>query len=95
MFFVEAMAGLSCRGSEWSLEECSWTVPDEACLSHAGDAIVYCSSAGASVPQGAVRLISTDGSPSIDGAGDEDHLTILGMDLISSTLQVCDRISCL
>ena len=63
------MASLTCSGSEWSLEECSWTAPDEACLSHAGDAVVYCSSAGASVPQGAVRLISSDGSPSINGAG--------------------------
>jgi len=64
-----AMAGLTCSGSEWSLEECSWTAPDESCLSHAGDAVVYCSSAEASMPQGAMRLISTDGSASIDGAG--------------------------
>jgi len=65
-----AMAGLTCSGSEWSVEECSWTTPDQACLNHMEDTILYCSKTGtAGLPQGAVRLIASDGSPSIDGKG--------------------------
>ena len=67
----EAIADLTCSGSEWSLEECSWSAPDDACLGHGQDTILYCSKSDASgsVPKGAVRLISSDGSPSIDGKG--------------------------
>ena len=65
------MADLTCSGSEWSLEECSWSAPDEVCMSHTQDTIVYCSKseASGSVAKGAARLISEDGSPSIDGKG--------------------------
>ena len=52
------------------LKECSWSTPDEACLGHAQDTIVYCAtSPTAGTAQGAVRLIAADGSPSIDGEG--------------------------
>jgi len=65
-----AMADLRCSGSEWGVEECTWAIPDEACLSHSQDTIVYCAtSQGAGTPQGAVRLLAADGSPSISGAG--------------------------
>merc|ERR1712072_190587 len=65
-----AMADLKCTGAEWSVEECSWSLPDDACMGHAHDTVVYCTGAArASAPQGAVRLIAPDGSPSIDGAG--------------------------
>lgn len=65
-----AMSNLKCVGSEWSVEECSWAVPDDACMTHASDVIVYCSkSEDAGVSEGAVRLIAEDGSPSIDGSG--------------------------
>lgn len=65
------MADLRCSGSEWSIEECSWASPDDACMTHREDTIIYCakSEAMASAPQGAVRLISQDGAPSIDGKG--------------------------
>ena len=64
------MAVLRCSGAEWSVEECSWSVPDEACMGHAHDTVVFCSQTGrAGAPQGAMRLISADGSPSVDGKG--------------------------
>ena len=67
----KAMADLTCSGSEWSLEECSWSAPDDVCMGHTQDSIVYCSQSevSGSVAKGAVRLISEDGSPSIDGKG--------------------------
>merc|ERR1719203_2395057 len=66
-----AMADLRCSGSEWSIEECSWSSPDDACMGHREDTIIYCAKAEAtaSASQGALRLISHDGSPSIDGKG--------------------------
>ena len=71
------MADLTCSGSEWSLEECSWSAPDDVCMGHGQDTIVYCSKneVSGSIAKGAVRLISEDGSPSIDGKGrPEVHL---------------------
>ena len=67
----EAMADLRCSGFEWSIGDCLWASPDEKCMSHSDDAVVYCATAEASssAPQGALRLISHDGSPSIDGRG--------------------------
>lgn len=51
-------------------QECTWSLPDDACLSHGQDAIVYCaSSQNAGAAQGAVRLLAADGSPSVTGAG--------------------------
>lgn len=72
-----AMADLTCSGSEWSLEECSWSAPDDTCMGHAQDTIIYCSKSeiSGSTAKGSVRLISEDGSPSIDGKGrPEIHL---------------------
>ena len=67
---VQAAAELKCMGSEWSVEECSWSVPGGACSDHTRDTIVYCFNAErATAPQGATRLISSDGSPSVDGKG--------------------------
>ena len=66
----QAMSDLTCDGSEWSVEECSWTVPDDACIAHASDVVVYCTkSERADMKEGAVRQIGEDGSPSIDGVG--------------------------
>merc|ERR1711865_976845 len=65
-----AMADLKCSGSEWSVDECSWSAPDAACQGHAQDTIVFCSQTGeATIAQGTVRLLAGDGSPSIDGKG--------------------------
>jgi len=65
-----AMSGLKCLGSEWSIEECSWSLPDESFMEHTGDVIVYCAqSEKAGAPEGAVRLIAEDGAPSMDGRG--------------------------
>jgi len=64
------MADLKCSGAEWTVEECMWSAPDDSCAGHAYDTVVYCtSSEGAGASHGAVRLISDDGSPSIDGKG--------------------------
>lgn len=65
-----AIADLTCSGTEWSVEECVWSAPPDSCASHALDTVVYCTaSEEAGAPQGAVRLISDDGSPSLDGKG--------------------------
>lgn len=63
------MADLTCSGSEWSLEDCSWSVPDETCSAHAADTVVFCSQTATEVPEGSVRLLAADGSPAIDGKG--------------------------
>ena len=58
------------RAGQPSCKECSWSVPDDACLSHSQDTIVFCTASHtAGAPQGAVRLLTGDGSPSINGAG--------------------------
>merc|ERR1711879_139224 len=66
-----AMADLICSGSEWSLEECSWSTPDAACSAHSADTLIYCGKSGASgqTPNGATRLIAPDGAPALDGKG--------------------------
>jgi len=64
-----AMADLKCSGSEWSVEECTWSVPDDACMGHSYDTVVYCTASGTGGASGAVRLIAGDGSPSISGNG--------------------------
>lgn len=57
-------------------EECTWTAPDDSCAGHAQDTIVYCSTAaGTDALEGAVRLIASDGSPSIDGKGRPEIFT--------------------
>jgi len=66
-----AMSALKCTGAEWSVEECAWSAPTAACAGHAHDTIVYCTKTarGGGTPQGSLRLIASDGSPSVDGAG--------------------------
>ena len=69
-FALQAMADLTCSGSEWSVGECMWSQPNDSCAGHAFDTVVYCTALDeAGALQGAVRLISDDGSPSIDGQG--------------------------
>ena len=70
LLLLEAMADLKCSGSEWSVDECSWSAPDASCQAHARDTVVFCSHTGeATTAQGTVRLLAGDGSPSIDGKG--------------------------
>eukprot|EP00974_Lingulodinium_polyedra_P056745 5458715-Lingulodinium_polyedra.AAC.1 len=65
------MKDLTCAGGELDVGACSWEAPDDKCLGHAFDSIVYCGNSGAagSIQEGALRLLSADGSPSIDGEG--------------------------
>ena len=63
------MSSLTCEGGELDIQECTFSVPDATCQSHAHDSIVFCGSAGDGFQEGAARLLSFDGSPSIDGAG--------------------------
>ena len=61
---------LTCSGSELSVGECSWSAPDPACSGHKLDSVVFCGEALASdMPEGAVRLLSTSGAPSLSGTG--------------------------
>ena len=65
------LANLVCDGGELDFQDCSFTAPDAACLDHALDSIVYCGREGYSsdAPEGTSRILSFDGSPSIDGVG--------------------------
>ena len=65
------LANLVCDGGELDFQDCSFTAPDAACLDHALDSIVYCGREGHSsdAPEGTSRILSFDGSPSIDGVG--------------------------
>ena len=65
------VANLVCDGGELDFQDCSFTAPDAACLDHALDSIVYCGREGYSsdAPEGTSRILSFDGSPSIDGVG--------------------------
>ena len=64
------MRGLACTGSELSVSECRWSAPGQACLGHTLDSVVFCGEASrSSTPEGAVRLLSSEGAPSLTGAG--------------------------
>lgn len=66
-----AMSSLACEGGELDIQECVFSVPDTVCLGHAHDSIVYCGVGGSATgfQEGTTRLLSFDGSPSIDGTG--------------------------
>jgi len=66
-----AMKDLQCGGGEMELSGCKWTAADESCTSHDMDAVVFCTVATRTgvYADGTLRLMSHDGSPSIDGAG--------------------------
>lgn len=60
-----AMAELTCSGGELDLQDCAWQAPDESCLTHEHDSVIYCTDAEATLTDGAVRLLAFDGSPSL------------------------------
>jgi len=65
-----AMSDLKCEGGELDIHECAFTSPDATCLSHDYDSIVFCGFEDTvRFQEGSVRLLSYDGSPSIDGVG--------------------------
>jgi len=66
-----AMKDLKCKGGELDIQDCSWDVSGSSCSGHALDSIVYCGTDGSAgnAEDGALRLLSHDGSPSIDGEG--------------------------
>ena len=59
-----AAKALQCAGTEMSLKECKHDAPDDACLSHASDSVVFCgtSTTGAFF-DGELRLIGASGAP--------------------------------
>lgn len=64
-----AVSNLLCDGSELGIQECAYnSVPDEKCLDHRADSIVYCGKTQTTADN-TIRLLSHDGSPSLDGAG--------------------------
>ena len=71
-----AMKNLNCKGGEMSLEECVCEEADEACLSHAGDAVVYCGVLGAGpFADGTLRLVVETGAPALGlGSGTSGRL---------------------
>lgn len=64
-----AMSDLKCTGNEWSIEQCKWKLPDEACLDHTKDAVIYCADGSAGDKEGALRLLDGDGAPTVSGQG--------------------------
>lgn len=64
-----AMQNLKCTGGELDVNECAWEEPTAQCADHRLDSVVYCSYGAERPREGAVRLISYDGAPSIDGEG--------------------------
>jgi len=61
-----AMQDLVCSGGEMSVTECSWVTPSNAV--HDQDSVIYCGSSTGTV-EGSVRLLSTDGAPSLSADG--------------------------
>ena len=59
-----AAKALQCAGKEMSLKECKHDAPDDACLSHASDSVVFCgaSTTGAFF-DGELRLTGASGAP--------------------------------
>ena len=61
-----AAKNVKCSGMELSLGECEFEPADDACLSHAGDAVVFCGAQGvAPFWDGQLRLISASGAPAL------------------------------
>ena len=61
-----AAKNVKCSGMELSLGECEFEPADDACLSHAGDAVVFCGAQGAApFSDGQLRLISASGAPAL------------------------------
>ena len=61
-----AMKALKCTGAEGTVQECAWSDPDAACMTHLSDAVVYCTSKkpGEAVADGSLRLIGASGPQS-------------------------------
>ena len=59
-----AAKALQCAGTEMSLKECKHDAPDDACLSHASDSVVFCgtSTTGAFF-DGELGLTGASGAP--------------------------------
>ena len=65
-----AMAELTCKGGELDIRECSYGPPSASCLGHERDAIVFCGMrSDIGFEDGATRLMSAEGAPSLDGIG--------------------------
>ena len=65
------MASLTCEGGELDVQECSFSPPDAQCATHSADSVVFCGNSGGagSLEVGALRLLGSDGSPSVGGSG--------------------------
>ena len=73
-----AMKDLRCTGSEMSVDDCAYETADEACLSHARDAVVYCGMEGmGAFADGTARLVDGSGAPALNlGSGATGRLEI-------------------
>ena len=59
-----AAKAMQCAGTEMSLKECKHDAPDDACLSHASDSVVFCGTSTTSAFfDGELRLIGASGAP--------------------------------
>ena len=57
------MKALKCTGVEATVQECAWSDPDAACMTHLSDSVIYCTSEkpGEAVAEGSLRLIGASG----------------------------------
>ena len=61
-----AAKNVKCSGMELSLGECEFEPADDACLSHASDAVVFCGAHGAApFSDGQLRLVGASGAPAL------------------------------
>ena len=58
-----AMKALKCTGVEATVQECAWSDPDAACMTHLSDSVIFCTSKkpGEAVAEGSLRLIGASG----------------------------------
>ena len=61
------MQDLACTGGEMSITECSWLTPSS--VAHDQDSVVYCGSSSTGIAEGSVRLLSSEGAPSLSAFG--------------------------
>jgi hypothetical protein len=64
-----AMKDLRCNDDAIDLSGCEWSLADSVCSDHQADSIVFCGNDLPDVGSGMLRLMASDGAPSIDGRG--------------------------
>merc|ERR1711920_356533 len=91
-----AMKDLTCEGGEMKVQDCSYAPPDSTCSDHSLDSVVYCGTTGKSgnIEDGTLRIMSHDGSPSIDGEGRLEMFKAVSWAPICSITAGAEMVAC-